>query len=210
MDYCFYDVETTGIGRKDEVIQLAYILTDENLAIKKVFNSYCFSTRPINPDAEKVHGISRDLLLELSGGKFFEEIIRDNEEFFKSKDIIFTAYKDDFDRRVINQTLSNNTNMRVEFGSRIATPESARTTGRHNLCSYRYLVATLNAGRSMRLTQMAKTHSPEFNLERMYQGLCHKYNLQLTNNRPHDALYDSLAMWLLHWKVRSMKQTIGG
>lgn len=64
------DTETTGIGKQDQVIQLATIAIPDSIALLKeqmgqkpipfvTTNNYYNPTCPINPHAQKVHGLSK-------------------------------------------------------------------------------------------------------------------------------------------------------
>lgn len=75
MKYFLYDVETTGLTRRDEVIQLSGFLLNEDLRKEQIINFYCYTQVETNPEAQKVHGLDKKLLWELSGGKTFEEQI---------------------------------------------------------------------------------------------------------------------------------------
>lgn len=206
-----YDTEGTGTGRKDEVIQLAYIVTNMKMEILGVFNKYCFSNRPIDPGAYAAHGIDRDTLLELSKKVFFEQIIANDPIFtpeknvISEKDVIFIAYNGSYDMRLINSTLANNTGGRIDFGEKITKISSAGKTGRYNLCAYEALKAHLNYGYPIKLTEMAKKYLPELSprdLEDEYKVICHRFKVDSGNSKAHDALYDAMITWRLLLKYR--------
>jgi len=80
------DTETTGLNEKDGYIaQLTYLKVDDSsLKILKAQNSFFkIPFGSMEPDAMKIHGLSEDLLNELSEGRRFgncyEEILKDFE-----------------------------------------------------------------------------------------------------------------------------------
>ena len=108
MKYFLYDVETTGLTRRDEVIQLSGFLLNKDLRKEQIINFYCYTQVETNPEAQKVHGLDKKLLWELSGGKTFEEQIFQYDFLFNEEDITFVGYNISFDNRMVNQTLKNN------------------------------------------------------------------------------------------------------
>lgn len=57
----FLDTETTGIETGACVIELAAIMVEDG-EIVDIFHEYAKPYRPINPAAEKAHGISMSML----------------------------------------------------------------------------------------------------------------------------------------------------
>ncbi|XP_061174897.1 uncharacterized protein LOC133184042 [Saccostrea echinata] len=50
--FMFFDLETTGLGRTSDIIQIAAVCSD------KTFNTYVFPTKPISPGASSATGLS--------------------------------------------------------------------------------------------------------------------------------------------------------
>ena len=75
MYYVLFDVETTGLTSKDEIIQFSAFIFDKPdfKTLKNLVDFYCFTTIPIKKDAERIHGISPANLVKWSNKKFFEE-----------------------------------------------------------------------------------------------------------------------------------------
>ena len=55
----FFDTETTGGGREDQIIEIAFCDSDRNLII----NTLIYTNKPLTPGAFKVHGINPHELL---------------------------------------------------------------------------------------------------------------------------------------------------
>ncbi len=89
------DTETTGLGQRDQVVQVAVIdQTGEPLLLRLVK-----PTVPIGWDASRVHGITADTVRDAPA---FPEVYAELADVLKGRAII--AYNADFDRRMLNQT----------------------------------------------------------------------------------------------------------
>lgn len=58
MEKVFLNVQTTGLGELDQIIDIAVVNTEGDV----IFSSYCKPTAPIHPEAFNVHGITDDML----------------------------------------------------------------------------------------------------------------------------------------------------
>ena len=76
MSYIFFDTETTGLDDDDRIIQLSYIITDKKLNILGARN-YFFDVDEISVGATAIHGIDKEKIVKLSGGKRFEDYAKD-------------------------------------------------------------------------------------------------------------------------------------
>lgn len=96
-NYIILDTETTGLGKMDEIIELAII----NNRGKIVFNERIRPTnkKVIDKSATKVHGINID---DIQNCPIFYQIHHKLKETIKNKEII--SYNADYDRRIFNQT----------------------------------------------------------------------------------------------------------
>lgn len=92
----FFDTETTGLmpGR---IIQLTYIMADENATTAK---NFFFSVEYIEPSASAVNGFTVEKLAELSKGKTFSCDIDEIEDDFKRADLI-VAHNANFDLKFL-------------------------------------------------------------------------------------------------------------
>jgi DNA polymerase III epsilon subunit-like protein len=205
-----YDTETTGLGPRDEVIQIAGILTDINLKPLYAVNRYCFSTVPIDPGAFNSHGITRTDLLKLSGGRFLEDVDDEIKFLREEKDLVCISYNHDFDGRLMNQTMTNNGLDKFDFGTKIATLKRNLTAGRYNLCAMHLFTQVLNAGRKYDLKQLAKTRSgyDEVTLFALYTEFAKRLSFTVDESRKyHDALFDVFLIWVLLSKYKGMVYT---
>ena len=109
-DIICYDVETTGLNPKEDyIIQLSIIKMDGSaLPEFKEKDRRNWYIKPahaytINPDAEKVHGISKDFLEK--NGVLIKDIIKDFDEFIKDCD--FLSYNGNtFDIKFLHKDFS--------------------------------------------------------------------------------------------------------
>lgn len=198
---CVLDVETTGRSARDEVIQLAYLIIDEDTMNLVHANSfYCFSNQRIDPGAYKAHGVNRETLLELSQGIYLEETLSKDPYFMGKVDdpILFTSFNAEFDLRMIRQTLYNNCDLTVNFGKEVARPSLA-TAERSYFCSMKFLPAVLLGLQKTKLETLSnKTLAGKYDdIPAMHRTLCKIYSLPAFKNSAHDALYDCILNWLL-------------
>lgn len=207
MKYFLYDVETTGLTRRDEVIQLSGFLLNEDLRKEQIINFYCYTQIETNPEAQKVHGLDKKLLWELSGGKTFEEQIFQYDFLFNEKDITFVGYNISFDNRMVNQTLKNNGYDAMDFGSKVNS--LTKYEGRHNFDLMKPLSSMFNHGVRMKLSDAAtrikfkstaeinKVYEVIFDNVGMPEGFSDTLAKQTSVSKFHNSLYDSFIYWCL-------------
>lgn len=97
MKRSFYvlDTETTGLGKHDEIVQIAIVDQDD----EKALNELIKPTIPIPPGASKVHGIyDRDV----EYARNFSAIYTALSKLLAGQIVI--AYNMDFDRRMLRQS----------------------------------------------------------------------------------------------------------
>ncbi|MCL1989380.1 MAG: 3'-5' exonuclease [Defluviitaleaceae bacterium] len=94
-NYLILDTETTGIGNKDEVIELGIINMDGQTVYHSLFKPNC----PIHEKAAAVHGIT---LSEVQDAPQFSEEWHNIKDVLKGKKILI--YNASFDTRMLNQT----------------------------------------------------------------------------------------------------------
>ena len=87
MSYIFFDTETTGLDDDDRIIQLSYIITDKKLNILGARN-YFFDVDEISVGATAIHGIDKEKIVKLSGGKRFEDYAKDVLWDFQNANVI--------------------------------------------------------------------------------------------------------------------------
>ena len=58
MNFVILDTETTGTQEEDRIIQLSFIITNENNEIEEISNNFCMSPVPIKYEAMAVHHIT--------------------------------------------------------------------------------------------------------------------------------------------------------
>jgi len=89
------DTETTGLGGNDQIIQISIM----GMNGSEILNEMIQPTVPINPDAQRVHGISRKMLEDKP---FFPDIYPRIVEATYQKDVII--YNAEFDVRMLRQS----------------------------------------------------------------------------------------------------------
>lgn len=208
MKYVLFDVESTGLTSKDEVIQFSAMIFDKPdfRTLKDLVDFYCFTTIPIKKDAMKIHGISPQNLLKWSNKKFFEE------QFIPlarqlGPDVTWVNYSNTmFDIRLINQTLENANLEPFDFGTRVYNFNTEE--GTHHLDLMTFMANKLNGNsRAISLSNALKK-TPGFNQQSfdiMYSNMNKKLEESCPENKEigktyHCARYDTFAMWYLLMK----------
>ncbi len=214
MEYFIFDTETSGLPDMKnkqahnpyEVIQLAGFRIDEDFNVLQVVNIYCNISHQISEGAYNVHGIDNKTLLKLSKGKTLEDYLSEPEYSWlvNPKDIVFLAYNVDFDKKMVNDSLTNNGYAPINFGREVNIVPKKGSTGVYNMCLCKASKVVFRYPRYKKLTEIVETKLP-YNAERMSKYLarfCEIYKVEHNNDNFHDALYDSLALLLLfnHYK----------
>jgi len=96
-DWVILDTETTGLGPKDEIIQIA-IMNPEGRAL---LDTLIRPSQPISPTASAIHGI---LDADLLSAPTYKEICSRIEKCLKGKTVVI--YNADYDMRLLMQTHS--------------------------------------------------------------------------------------------------------
>lgn len=111
--YVIFDVETTGMSKRDEVIQFSAIVVPDKVHTvccpEKMVNFYCETQVPISAGAFNVHQLSRQKLHVLSEGMVFEDNWLNFVDSLREHQVVWVDWSvGAFDERLINQTLTNN------------------------------------------------------------------------------------------------------
>lgn len=195
MYYFLFDTETTGLYKRDEVIQFSGLLLDNDGRLIKIINEYCYTNVHINKEAEKTHKLNKRVLWELSGGLPLEKQLRKYDFLFKEKNIMFIGWNVGFDVRMVNQTLTNNGYEKFDFGKKVNN--FATHSGRCYLdlmpgvCAF-----NKQYGSRMKLAKVPsilKTCT-EAELNAKYNVLYEQYGKGYTM-KYHNALFDSFVLW---------------
>lgn len=97
----FLDTETSGLSPyEDRICQLSYIITNEDLNILGAKNFY-FYLNEVDDGASRVHGLTPNVLKELSGGKVFRDFA--NEIKKDLEDSIVVCHNIEFDLNFLEQ-----------------------------------------------------------------------------------------------------------
>lgn len=129
-----FDCETTGLpGKVDnltqsnskvikytptgEVVQLSALVLKDDFEIEDFISFYCMPTEPISDGASSVHRITNYSIESLSRGRNLEDyLLNDYKDLFYSKGNVYIGYNVRFDTRIVNQTLKNFNNKKIDFG----------------------------------------------------------------------------------------------
>ncbi|MBN2246722.1 MAG: 3'-5' exonuclease [Candidatus Aminicenantes bacterium] len=96
-DWVILDTETTGLGPRDEIIQIAILNHDNQVLLDTLIKP----SQPISPAASAIHGIiDKDLLFAPT----YKEIYSQVEKCLSGKTVVI--YNADYDVRLLMQTHS--------------------------------------------------------------------------------------------------------
>lgn len=207
MNYIIFDTETTGLKSNDEVIQFSAIVCNSAFRVIGAENFFSYSIVSIDPGAQAVHGISREKLYVLSGGKGFEEQFYKFTKKYVTDDTVWIGYNISFDKRLINQTLQNGGEPPFEFGQETKRLGVASVApGRWYFDAMKPISAAMRSPRSLKLADagkaLAKYYKPG-QVEAMFDTLCKKIGVN-TDAQFHSALYDSFVTFLLVYTYRNV------
>lgn len=205
MKIVVFDTETTGLTSTSEVIQFSSIYIDENFTIKGASNSYCKVTIPIPPDATAIHGITNEVLEELSDNKFIEDHIESLEYMVNPKDTIFIGYNVSYDIERINYSLTNAGYEPIDFGTNVNVIPRETNGKNYNICLMKTLKDNIGyKGRWRRLSNMCSTYldQPIEIVDGLRNIIINEFKLcpGHGNDNYHDALFDTLVTLLLFKK----------
>lgn len=203
------DTETTGLRGTDEVIQFSSLCIDENFTIKGASNSYCKVTIPVPPDATAIHGITNEILEELSDNKFLEDHIESLDYMVNPKDTIFIGYNISYDIDKINYSLTNAGYGPIDFGVNVNAIPSETKGRNYNICLMRTLRENLGyKGRWKKLGDMVNEHldEPIEVVNGLKRAIINEFKLcpGHGNETFHDALFDTIVTTLLFKKFIGM------
>lgn len=105
MKLLFFDTETTGI-KPGSICQLSYITVDTSVKPQLTQGkNYFFTVDYVEPSAEEVHGFSVEKLYELSDGMYFDDLVENFYDDFKSADFII-GHNVSFDIKFLKHELA--------------------------------------------------------------------------------------------------------
>lgn len=206
--YVIFDIEGTGLSSSDEVLQLAMMYCDKDFVPKFAINRYCMSDIQIHPQAQGVHGLTREIVKQRSGGKFFEEVLdelrRDYPILFK--DCTYIAYNIKFDRDQINNTLEHQGLDAMDFGGEVRMLDRTGKPGLYSYCAMNGLISAINGNKSAKLIELFQRHiTPDGNEAKAdFKKLANAMKDDVYAEGAHDAVYDVWMTWRLLRKFRGM------
>ena len=105
--YLLADCETTGVGTTDKIVEVAWLLMDEDFKILDEGHSLIDPQRPIPAGASAVHGITmKDVESAPTADEYFYDVLGNK---LGSVDAIFTAHSAPFDMRYFGPYLPDAT-----------------------------------------------------------------------------------------------------
>ncbi len=172
MDFVFLDTETTGLEEKDEVIQLAYVVSKDGK--KFPMNKLYKPTVPISYKAMAVHHITPEIIEASNYGTLdMNDVLMRGLEKLNTVHNVAVAHNIQFDLGMLE---------------------------RHGFKSKMQAVDTLRCAKH--LLKDAEGHSLgvlfyQYNLYKKMDELADEVGVDIKNMAAHDALYDVLMLMLL-------------
>lgn len=196
MKYFIFDTEDTGLGTKDEVVQFSGFLVDEECRLQRLYNFYCYPLVEFQQKAQQVTGLNKEILMELSKGRFFEEQFYEYKTLLNEKNITWVGYNVSFDTRLINQTLKANGYPVHNFGRKVGT--LANDYGTYNFDVLDVIASTYNKGIRLKLGAAVDKYCSKTleQIQKEYVKIMQyaKINSEITF---HNAIFDAYATYCL-------------
>lgn len=190
-----------------EVIQFSALVLDEDtLMPTELISFFCMPTEPISDEASRVHGITNDMIYDLSGGKYLEDYLfnsRDNggfEDIFNSTGNLFMTYNAEFDTKAINRTLEGYS-LELDFGVRVKSFIDFDESKNYNLCLMKSFSSLYGFSRFVKLEDALKIANFD-QMEFTYKKIMAMFN-KVSSANYHNADYDTVAAWVLFYLMRS-------
>jgi DNA polymerase III epsilon subunit family exonuclease len=108
-DYVVVDTETTGMSKKDEVVELAGLVVKDFKIVDR-FHSYIIPTVPMTVGAQRIHGLTVEFLKK--HGRDATEVYREFKEFLKGLPVVGHNVK--FDIRMM-KSHSSKCKIKIDF-----------------------------------------------------------------------------------------------
>lgn len=210
--FLFFDTETTSLYAArgnipgGEVIQFAGIQVDSNFRIKRVINRYCMTKQRIDPGAQGVHGISTSMLAELSEGKAFETVLRE-EKLRELNNVTWIAFNIPFDVRMMKQTSTQNGYEPIDFGF-TTTSLSFKQTGIFRYEAMDPLKSIYGVNYRVKLETLIDKLLDSKDFLQMCTAFKEKCNIKQIKSGEtdflHNAFYDTLGLFALIKKYKNL------
>ena len=167
MKYIILDTETTGTKETDRVVQLSFLVTDENNEIEEIYDTLCLPPVPISYEAMAVHHITPEKVINAP-------ILQDTQAYKRLQELnipenILVIHNAKFDLEMLFREDFEN-NMQLIDTFRVL--KHIQPDDRHSLQINRYSLG----------------------LYKKEQELINKHNIQIN---AHDALGDVVVLKLL-------------
>lgn len=200
MKYMIFDTETSGLEAKDEITQFAGFLVNDDLKLERLYNFYCYPLVDISDKVVSITGLNKALLMELSGGKFFEEQFHELQYLQTCKDLTWVGYNVSFDTRMINQTLQNNGYEPFQFGRKVSL-----LNNQHGNYQFDVMMACANLynhGKRANLAKAVRTYckTEEQQIKAEYRRILEFAGIPMLGEY-HNALFDAYSTFHLFKEV---------
>lgn len=196
MKYFIFDTETTGLSAKDEVVQFSGFLVGDECQLLKLYNFYCYPLVEFPQEVQSVTQLNKEILMNLSGGRFFEEQFYECKALLSEKDLTWVGYNVTFDTRLVNQTLKQNGYPIHNFGRKVGTLSNDK--GIYHFDVLDAIATTYNRGIRLKLREAVVKHCSK-SLEQIQKEYLRimQYAKEESNITFHNAIFDSYLTYCL-------------
>lgn len=176
MSAIILDTETNGFY-PGQICQISYIIAGEGLAARNFY----FAVEDMNPFAQRVHGLSIDMLRELSGGDTFEKHLHRISEDIAAADYVF-AHNFRFDQSYL-ATEFNRCGCALSIKQKVCTMSRLR-----RYCA----IPGRNGLKNPKLSELTGAFGVEHELIMSESARI----FGIPARGAHDAMYDTTALYL--------------
>lgn len=200
MKYIIFDTETTDLN--GDVIQMSFIVLNENFRIEAFESFYCDTNKLICDEAFSVHGLTNEFVHEQSCGRYLEDYLLNNpmykKLFFDEEKVVFVGYNINFDIGAVNNTLMTKTGLTLPLIKEIANPLQTNGNGYFKYDLMTYFKNLSNRKNNFKLADMVSLYLSEYDMDSVFERVAKRFNLN-TGNKYHDASYDTFCTLMLFY-----------
>lgn len=198
MRYVIFDTETTDLV--GDVVQMGIIVLDENFKVEFFDSFYCNTDKIVSDGAFKIHGISNDIALELSEGKYLEDYILGNPKYkslFFDPGVVFVGFNVGFDLSTVNRVLMEKTGVSFPTPAKCTSILNLDENRRYSLDLMQHYRKKIGMVKGLTLAKTVELVVKDVDVEEFYKEVISYFKVKNCGLKFHDAAFDTYCTMLL-------------